>query len=377
MGTCIGIIVMVCWEKAALYAHRISVPSWLRYVGLDRSTGSGYFPATAQRLVQSDQVCGHRDLTLREQIFAVVKLPLSVEDRQKVHETRPIALSRQLNRRLASGDGVPEMVAPLLLEGVVDQGMLGLLKRDQYRGAITELGLRQARVLQGDVRTNPAASKYRHSDGWAHEEEIAQRKAQVVQLRRLSSRSSQQREAREIFRLCPFDPGRGGCNLYLGAANIRSPLQQIRGKTDRNLWRDRWHRSGRLEFCPQRARLCAEKNTESIDRGCDRSLERWHDRTGGLLLCDRTLHVQICCQSRLGSRLRQGHGVLLALDVPFGNLQAKLEAAKIGIRSGQITKQYYQHIATILFGRTEVVGRGLYFIADPAEHIEFPGAVKP
>src|SRR5215831_9986111 len=168
---------------------------WLRYVGLDRSTGSGYFPATAQRLVQSDQVRSHRDLTLREQIFAVVKLPLSVEDRQKVHETRPIALSRQLNRRLASGDGILEMVAPLLLEGVVDQGILGLLKRDQYRGAITELGLRQARVLLGDVRTDTAASEHWQSDGWAHEEEIAQRKAQVVQLRRLPSRSSQQREA--------------------------------------------------------------------------------------------------------------------------------------------------------------------------------------
>src|SRR5215472_16047395 len=269
------------------------------------------------------------------------------------------------------------MVAPFLLEGIVDQGILGLLKRDQYRGAITELGLRQARVLQGDVRTNPATSKYRQSDGWAHEEEIAQRKAQVVQLGCLPSRSSQQREAREIFRLCPFDAGSGGCNIYLRAANIRSPLQQIRWKPDRNLWRDRWHRGGDLELCPQSARLCAQKNAESIDRRCDRSLERWHDGTGGLLLCDRTLHVQICCQSRLGSRLRQGHGVLLALDVLFGDPQAELEPTKIGIRSGQITKQYYQNVATILFGRPKVVGCSVYLIADPAEHIQFPGAVKP
>src|SRR5258708_1585453 len=285
---------MVCLEKAALCAHRISLPSWLRYAGLDRSTGSGCFPATAQRLVQSDQVRGYSDLTLCEQILAVVKLPLSVEDRQKVRETRPIALSRQLNRRLASGDGVLEMVAPLLLEGVVDQGILGLLKRDQYRGAIMELRLRQARLLQGDVRTDAAASEYRQSDGWTGRKEIAQRKAQVVQLRRLPSRSSQEREAREIFRLCPFDPGRGGGNLYLGAANIRSPLQQIRGKPDRNVWRDRWHRGGGLELRPQSARLCAEKNAESIDRGSNRSPERWPDRTGGLLLCDRSFHVQIC-----------------------------------------------------------------------------------
>src|SRR5215467_3533377 len=168
MGTCIGIIVMVCREKAAVYAHRISLPSWLRYVGLDRTTGTCYFPATAQRLVQSDQVRSHRDLALRKQILAVVKLPLSVEDRQKVHETRPIALSRQLNRRLASGDCFLKMVAPLLLEGVVDQGILGLLKRDQYRGAITELGLRQARLLQGNVRTNPATSKYCHKEYGDH-----------------------------------------------------------------------------------------------------------------------------------------------------------------------------------------------------------------
>src|SRR5260370_34042832 len=73
----------------------------------------------------------------------------------------------------------------------------------------------------------------------------------------------------------------------------------------------------------------------------------------------------------------QSDGVLLALDVPFCDLQSKLEAAKIGVRSDQITKQYHQHIATILFGRAEVVGRGLYLIADPAEHIQFPGAVKP
>src|SRR5262249_3821966 len=269
------------------------------------------------------------------------------------------------------------MVAPFLLEGIVDQGILCFLQRPQYCRAVAELGLHQARVLQGDVRTNPATSKYRQGDGWAHQEEIAQRKGQVVQLRCLPSRSSQEREAREIFRLCPFDPGGGGCNFYLGAANIRSPLQQIRWKPDRNVWRDRWHRGGDLELCPQSARLCAQKNAESIDRGCDRSLERWHDRTGGLLLCDRTLHVQICCQSRLGSRLRQGHGVLLALDVPFGNLQAKLEATKIGIRSGQITKQYHQHVATILFGRPKVVGCSVYLIADPAEHIQFPGAVKP
>src|SRR5260370_14860402 len=124
--------------------------SWLSYVGLDRSTGSGYFPATAQRLVQSDQVRGHRDLTLREQIFAVVKLSLSVEDRQKVRETRPIALLRQLNRGLASGDGVLKMVAPLLLEGVVDQGILGLLNRDQYRGPITRLpGVKRASCRRG------------------------------------------------------------------------------------------------------------------------------------------------------------------------------------------------------------------------------------
>src|SRR5215472_17555609 len=237
--------------------------------------------------------------------------------------------------------------------------------------------MRQTRVLLGDVRTDTAASEYRQSDSWTDEEEIAQREAQIVQLRRLSSRSSQQREAREIFRFCPFDPGRGGCNLYLVAANIRSPLQQIRGKTDRNLWRDRWHRGGGLEFCPQSARLCAEKNAESINRGCDRSLERWHDRTGGLLLCNRTFYVQICCQSGLGSGLRQSDGVLLALDVPFCDLQSKLEAAKIGVRSGQITKQYHQHIATIFFGRAKVVGRGLYLIADATKHIQFPGAVKP
>src|SRR5262249_7428136 len=277
-------------------------------VGLHRTTGSGYFPAPAQRLVQGDQVRGHCDLTLRKQVLAVVKLPLSVEDRQKVREARPIAFSRRLNRRLVSGDGVLKMVASILLEGVVDQGILGLLKRGQYRGAITELGLRQARVLQGDVRTNPATSKYRQSDGWAHEEEIAQRKAQVVQLRCLPSRSSQKREAREIFGLCPFDAGSGGCNINLGAANIPSPAQQISMKPHRNPWRDGWHRGGGPELCPQNARLRTEKNAESIDRRCDRSLERWHDRAGGLLLCDRTLHVQICCQSRLGSRLRQGHG---------------------------------------------------------------------
>src|SRR5262249_46887243 len=105
-------------------------------------------PAPAQSLVQSDQVRSHRDLTLREQIFAFVKLPLSVKDRQKVHETRPIALSRQLNRRLASGDGVLKMVAPFLLEGIVDQGILCFLQRPKYCRAVAELGLRQARVLQ-------------------------------------------------------------------------------------------------------------------------------------------------------------------------------------------------------------------------------------
>src|SRR5258708_18781356 len=101
--------------------------SSLGWVGLERSTGSGYFPATAQRLVQSDQVRGNRDLTLREQIFAVVKLSLSIENRQKVRDARPIAFSRQLNRRLASGDCFLKMVAPLLLKGVVDQGNLRLL----------------------------------------------------------------------------------------------------------------------------------------------------------------------------------------------------------------------------------------------------------
>src|SRR5215831_13139654 len=245
------------WCVIAKFSHDLGTLSW--------TTGTCYFPATAQRLVQSDQVRGYSDLTLCEPIFVVVKLPLSVEDGQKVRQTRPIALSRQLNRRLASGDGVLKMVAPFLTEGVVDQGILCFLQRPQHCRAVAELGLRQARLLQGDVRTNPATSKYRQSDGWTDREEIAQRKAQVVQLRRLSSRSSQQREAREIFRLRPFDPGHGGCNLYLGAANIRSPLQQIRGKTDRNLWRDWWHRGGGLELCPQSARLCTEKNAESID----------------------------------------------------------------------------------------------------------------
>jgi hypothetical protein len=53
------------------------------YVALDRKHRERLLPATAQRLVQSDQVLGHRDLTLPEQIFAVAKLPLSVEERQK------------------------------------------------------------------------------------------------------------------------------------------------------------------------------------------------------------------------------------------------------------------------------------------------------
>src|SRR5215470_14728749 len=167
------------WYVIAKFSHDLGTLSW--------TTGSGYFPATAQRLVQSDQVRGHRDLTLRKQILAVVKLPLRVENRQKVRETRPIAFSRQLNRRLASGDGVLKMVAPFLLEGIVDQGILCFLQRPQYCRAVAELGLRQARLLQGDVRTNPAASEYRQSDGWAHGEEVPQRKAQVVQLGRLPS----------------------------------------------------------------------------------------------------------------------------------------------------------------------------------------------
>src|SRR5215470_12446211 len=165
----------------------LSLPSWLRYVGLEWSTGSGHFPAAAQRPVQSDQVRGHRDLTLREQIFAVVKLPFRVEDRQKVRETRAISLPRQLNRRLVSGDGFLKMVASPLLEGVVGQGILCFQQRPQYCRAVAELSLRKARVLQRDFGTNPTASEYRQSDGWAHGEEVPQRKAQVVQLGRLPS----------------------------------------------------------------------------------------------------------------------------------------------------------------------------------------------
>src|SRR5262249_20349060 len=153
-----------------------------------------------------------------------------------------------------------KMVAPLLLERVTDQRILCLLQRPQHCHAVVELGLRQPRLLQGDVRTDPAPSEYRQSDGWAHRKEVAQRKAQVVQLRRLSSRGSQEREAREVFCLCSFDSSRRGCNLYLGAANIRSPPQQFRGKTDRYIWRDRRHRRGGFEFCPQGVGLCAEKD---------------------------------------------------------------------------------------------------------------------
>src|SRR5262249_36291996 len=122
--------------------------------------------------VKSDQIERLRSTALSQQIFIGIELALSIQYRKKVGQARPIAVIRQRNCLFICAYRVFEPFATRLLVRIINESVFGLLERRQYRRAVVENGLSQARILDADVRANAASGENGDADSRARAEEI-------------------------------------------------------------------------------------------------------------------------------------------------------------------------------------------------------------
>src|SRR5215472_6713345 len=176
------------------------------------------------------------------------------------------------------------MLTAHLFFRVSEKSVLRLFQRREDRGAICNDGLLETSILHLNLRTNSSAGKdgqaYRRPGG----KKVPHAQRDVVQLRSLPPRRSQEEKTREEF--C-FGLTHARCrrnNLCLSLPNIRPALQQLRRQTDGNLgWRHRYRSPGQ-QFRAQSAGLFVQQNTDAMNRGLDSTLQCRDRGPGGLQL---------------------------------------------------------------------------------------------
>ena len=89
-------------------------------------------PSASECLIQSYEIGGDGRLTLSQQILGRVQVPLRLQHRKEVREPGFVLYIRQLQSRFVRAHSGVKPVTAILLRRVVDERILGFLKRGQH-----------------------------------------------------------------------------------------------------------------------------------------------------------------------------------------------------------------------------------------------------
>src|SRR5215472_14393075 len=268
------------------------------------------------------------------------------------------------------------MLTAHLFFRVSDKSVLCLFQRREDRRAICNDGLLETSILHLNLRTNSSAGKDRQAYRRPGGKKVPHAQRNVVQLRSLPPRRSQEEKTREEF--C-FGLTHACCrrnNLCLSLPNIRPALQQLRRQTNGDLGWSHRYRSAGEEFRAQSTGLFAQQNTDAMNRGFDATLQCRDRRPGGLQLGRGPYNIELRCQSRLRSRLSQMKSVLLDENVLVRNIEPKLKTSQLCVRTPELSQDRNQH-GPARFCRCSSVRAGrLQSSAYAPEDIHLPRSIK-
>ncbi|MNP09796.1 hypothetical protein D3C76_1019160 [compost metagenome] len=171
------------------------------------------------------------------------------------------------------------------------------------------------------------------------------------------------------------DVGRGGCQLALGAADIRAALEQLAGVTHRQGLGD-GRQLRRREVDGQGVRALAKQGGDAITRPHLFGLQLRHAGLDRRQAGIGTHHVKVVADPGVTQGYGDATRILLGLEVGQGDLLAQLCTAQLAIGIDQFGDQADLQLLQVGLRGVLLGIAGFQLALDAAEQVQFPGHVQ-
>src|SRR5262249_54632261 len=155
---------------------------------------------------------------------------LGVEDLEEVDQAAELEVVGEIEGLAARGDGFLERLASFALAGDGGECVLDFLEGTEDGQAVAVEGLFLLGVLHADRGAELAAVEDRREEARTDRPEVAPAAAEGAELLALQAERRLDRQPRIEVRRRLVGQGRGLREIALGAADVRTAAQEVRGK---------------------------------------------------------------------------------------------------------------------------------------------------